>query len=237
MFKFWSPRAQEYSPLSPDDERAKEDEAHIRHFSKRKRHALPAGKAYVALLHSLIALLAIAVVTLTVLFLRSDNNNVQNLGHGHRLHCGSSVAEAQVLGCVYDNLVKGWIPAVCPQLGKQEFVTAGYTEPNSTGWPYYADKEGTRRLTDDELAFELAEPFVDNGLRFWTTEREHVEHCAWMLMRVAHVLVTDARRDTLVTNVHHSNHCILLLKEWALKPTIEGLDDITVEANVGFGSC
>lgn len=188
-------------------------------------------------LQTIIGLLVIAVITLIALYLRVLNKSSKCLGHAPRLHCGQSVAEAQDRGCIYDNLAKAWIPSVCPQVGTQEFVEAGYQAPNSGGWPYYADKEGKRRLTDDELAFEIAEPFVENGLRFWTTEREHVEHCTWLLIRMAHVLVTDARRDTLVQNVHHSNHCILMLRDWALKPSLEGIDNATVEANVGFASC
>ncbi|RFU75826.1 subtilisin-like protease pr1e [Trichoderma arundinaceum] len=67
-------------------------------------------------------------------------------------------------------------------------VEADHQAPNSGGWPYYVEKEEIRTPTDKDLAFEIAEPLVKNGLQFYIVEREYIEHCTRLLIRIAHVL-------------------------------------------------
>lgn len=65
--------------------------------------------------------------------------------------CGDNVKDALRRGCVYDTLSTSWLPPFCrdPEL-TAKFDKSG-DDPNGE-WSYYADQEGTYRLSVDEIA-------------------------------------------------------------------------------------
>src|SRR4051812_2353235 len=93
-----------------------------------------------------------------------------------RLKCGNSVEEALALGCTFDPLSLAWLPSYFPRDVAHEFVEAA---GNGTKWRYWMDKEGAKELRGiDELAR------IAPKVLYWTTVREHMNHCVYMLLRV-----------------------------------------------------
>ncbi|KAI1117596.1 hypothetical protein F5Y14DRAFT_355060 [Nemania sp. NC0429] len=153
------------------------------------------------------------------------------------LYCGNSFAEAEAIGCTFDQLVKGWLHPSCPRYGLQEYLDAGFAAGNLTGteqWPYWWDREQTRPMSYDELAL-IADNADEGGDKWYTTGREHMTHCTWVLIRLAQVYTTGQRHDFLVTQFDHAKHCALFMLDRALEgPNIDAVRTI---GNSVFGSC
>jgi hypothetical protein len=83
--------------------------------------------------------------------------------------CGNTIAEARSKGCQYDSMGAAWLPKYC----RDEELTSKFeqsgTEPDKS-WPYYADANGTRRISIDEIAA------LGKG-SFYATRYWHVSHC------------------------------------------------------------
>lgn len=173
--------------------------------------------------------LLLALITITTLHIQL----LKRTAPPPRKHCGDSLQEANTLGCTFDNLVKAWLPPQCPRFGQVEFSQAGMEANNGSAWRYYLDRAGTQELTVDEMA-ALAHK-MEGGPRWWTTGREHMTHCTWMLIRIAYVLSTGDRKDLLVADFHHAKHCAMFMLDRALEG--ESIDEIRVQGNTVFGSC
>lgn len=212
-----------YSSLSPDKNNNDGPESldNQHHVSPRRENVLRA----IALVLSL-ALLAMTIQNIS---LRKNTPIVASMAA--RVTCGHSVEEARSLGCTFDELSKAWLPPECPRFGGTEYVDAGYAFGNGSSWKYYTDRHGT-----EEYSLEDVTKITRGGL-YWTTRREHAHHCAWMLIRMAHVFKTDGRRDQLVQLTGHAHHCAKKLLDMALEGPEPQLDEIAVKGDVGFGHC
>ncbi|KAI0100219.1 hypothetical protein GGR51DRAFT_356174 [Nemania sp. FL0031] len=154
-----------------------------------------------------------------------------------RLSCGTTFAEAEARGCTFDQLVKAWLHPTCPRYGLQEYLDAGHTAGNRTGteqWPYWWDREQTRPISYEDLAL-MANNDDEGGDKWYTTGREHMTHCTWVLIRLAYVYTTGQRHDFLVSQFHHAKHCALFMLDRALEgPDVDAVRTI---GNTVFGSC
>jgi hypothetical protein len=139
------------------------------------------------------------------------------------LSCGNSTEEAEALGCVYDVLAANWIHQDCPR----DYVDEFYYFQNGTAWPYYADQNGTHQMSFYELAH--------NGY-YWSSTREHLVHCSFMLRRGHDVMARGDRLDGLVGKLEHANHCAQYLMENLGLPD-EELDKIRTYGTIGFLIC
>lgn len=136
--------------------------------------------------------------------------------------CGSTIAEAQARGCIYDPLTVYWMPAACERSHADEFVAFAGDKP----WQYWEDQAGTIPIPNLP---------VRPGETYFTTEKEHLAHCAFMLMRLADVFHTGKRVDYMTGHFEHSKHCALMLLNASMaSPTI---DTINSFGEVRFGSC
>lgn len=83
--------------------------------------------------------------------------------------CGSTITEALSKGCKYDSMGAAWLPEYC----RDEELTATFeksgTEPDNS-WPYYADSNGTQRISIEQIAA------LGRG-SFYATRYWHVTHC------------------------------------------------------------
>lgn len=70
---------------------------------------------------------------------------------------------------------------------------------------------------------------------FFTAGREHINHCAWILTRMAYVYTHPGTRSNLAADAGHATHCIDYLLDRALQSPL--VDAILSTGNVGFGSC
>lgn len=148
----------------------------------------------------------------------------QRVDPEHKLDCGSSVEEAIGRGCTFDHLTLLWLPQECVRTGNDEFRQ--YNDENGA-WHYWTDKQGTNTITD------LPHALDKEG--FWTTQREHTAHCAFVFMRLVDAANGDGIFDQKTWSYEHGEHCARLLLERAMKAP--GLDEDMQWARVTFGSC
>ena len=154
--------------------------------------------------------------------------------------CGASFEEAKSLGCEFDQLVKTWLPPQCSRYGLEEYLEAGHASVNQSGmiesgdqWPYWHDREMTQPIPVGELAFMARED--ENGPKWWTTGREHMTHCTWMIIRLAYVYSHGERTDILTSQFHHAKHCALFMLDRALEGP--NVDEVRTVGNTMFGWC
>lgn len=113
------------------------------------------------------------------------------------LSCGTSVSSARAAGCKYDILLNNWVPAPCYD---QEFIDE-YLDDAS--WGGYADEAMTQKLTPLEMS---------EREYYWTSLRDHVNHCAMMWRKQFWVLYEERRAfDTVIASPGHTDHCAQFL--------------------------
>jgi hypothetical protein len=109
--------------------------------------------------------------------------------------CGSSAAEARSLGCTYDIMMDSWLPPNC------------YDEELSNefrglrDWAMYADKNGTHRLTLEELSEREFHAFAH------TTIEYHYIHCLFSWRKFHRALEQGRDIEREVAELGHTNHC------------------------------
>lgn len=91
------------------------------------------------------------------------------------------------------------------------------------------DPDGQEKISVEDLASLGAND------KWWGREREHLAHCAWLLVRKAHAVSEGSRVDKLTADFAHSKHCLTLLLRRALQA--DGVDSIDTRGNVVFGGC
>lgn len=113
--------------------------------------------------------------------------------NAHRLSCGNSVSEAKALNCKYDLLLNNWVPEPCFD---KEWLDE-YKEDDS--WGGYADEEMTRKLSVEEMS---------EADHYWTSLRDHVNHCAMMWRKQFWALYEERKAfDTVIASPGHTDHC------------------------------
>jgi len=115
------------------------------------------------------------------------------------LTCGSTADEARKAGCQYDILLNNWVPAPCYD---DEFILE-YTDDES--WGAYADANMTIKLSPLEIS---------ESEFYYTSVRDHINHCAIMWKKQFWVLYEERRAiDTIVANPRHTDHCAQYLMD------------------------
>jgi len=149
-----------------------------------------------------------------------------------RVSCGTSIEEALSLNCTYDHLSKAWLPEFCPRDMNEEFIL---TSENGTRWKYFRDHEATIEIED---IASLADS--GPGEMWFSTKREHIAHCRYMILRLHQALKRairgDLRMDDLVITYKHTEHCVGMMYEMASK-AVDVDSAIGSTGNVVFGSC
>lgn len=90
------------------------------------------------------------------------------------LSCGTSIAEARSHGCTFDYLAKAWLSPQCPRVGTQDFLALGGGNLTQA-WTYWQERDGGVELSDISELADMPDA------RWWTTEKEHLTHCAYLL--------------------------------------------------------
>jgi hypothetical protein len=144
--------------------------------------------------------------------------------HKYKYHCGNNTEQAIALGCRYDALAAHWMHPACSNVGTEEFVNL---RPNQK-WRYWHDQEATNEiLTTEELS---------RSPTYWTTTREHLSHCLFILRRAQYLLATGQPPDSLTASLSHADHCTgYVLKQVGLPD--EKLDEVATLGYIGFLAC
>ncbi|KAL3434850.1 hypothetical protein BDV09DRAFT_195390 [Aspergillus tetrazonus] len=153
------------------------------------------------------------------------------LANSMTTHCGTSVAAAKARGCRYDILSKVWTPSRCfDQASIAEYQA---WDEDGRSWLAYADAEHTQPLGIDETG-SIA------GGTYYTTEHDHIVHCA-MLWKKQFRALSEGRRelDALIVDPHHTNHCVKYLVQMTEAVNTKGIDyrKVPTEVDVGFSGC
>ncbi len=120
-----------------------------------------------------------------------------------KLNCGTSSAEAEARGCVFDGLMASWIHKDCPSYGREEFANLIKQDNLS----YYYEENG--KPTDKLINMEEF-PHMD-GIMYWGTVMEHLTHCAYTLKRIIYTQHEHGRFDNVTGNFSHTDHCVEFL--------------------------
>jgi hypothetical protein len=167
---------------------------------------------------------AIAAILAAALSFSQLSTSKVGVAPGERLSCGNTIEEALARGCTFDILSMSWLRDSCPRDQADEFVLYPGAEP----WRYFRHENATGEM--DEAA--LSE--LGAGL-WWAKQKEHMAHCAFMLLRLHAVLERGERPDGLTGSLKHSKHCVMMLLE-ASKWDPEN-DIINTPETVAFGVC
>jgi len=149
-----------------------------------------------------------------------------------RTNCGTSIKEALSLNCTYDHLSKAWLPDFCPRDMNEEFILAS---ENGTRWKYFRDSEAKIEIKD---IASLAHS--GPGEMWFSTKREHIAHCRYMILRLHRALKRatqgDLRIDDLLMAYGHTEHCVGMMYDMASK---SGDVDSAIGStgDVVFGAC
>lgn len=206
------PKEPEEEPLQP---------APIRKRGFLRRHLL----TILLILLSLTTVLLIVTITaaVTVQPLRHYLHEISKTTRAER-SCGHTAREAEALGCEFDPLSACWMHRDCPRDYTDEFLAFLGGKP----FDYYYDQAATRRIeTWDELA-HLG--------YYWSSTREHLVHCSFVLRRGHDTTNRGARVDNMAGDLHHNDHCAEFLME-NLGKSDEQLDLIGTYGEVGFLTC
>jgi len=141
-----------------------------------------------------------------------------------QISCGSSIAEARGRGCTFDILSMSWLRESCPRDEADAFVRYPADEP----WRYFRHQNATGEIDETDLSG------LGGGV-WWAKQKEHMAHCAFMLLRLHAVLERGERPDGLTGSLKHSKHCVMMLLE-ASKWDPEN-DIINTPGTVAFGVC
>lgn len=149
-----------------------------------------------------------------------------------RTNCGRSIKEALSLNCTYDHLSKSWLPDFCPRDLNQEFIL---TSENGTEWKYFRDREATIEIKD---IFSLAH--LGPGEMWFSTKREHIAHCRYMILRLHRALeracLGDFRMDATLQTYAHTEHCVGMMYDMASK-AVDVDSGMGSNGDVVFGTC
>lgn len=133
-----------------------------------------------------------------------------------KLHCGSSYAEAQALGCKFDLLSSGWIPHQCfDEASETEYREWILNTNNSRRgpFPYFKDKLLTQPIEGID-ALSRYENMV------YTTMEEHLAHCTQLMRRTHRAAINLGRMSGLnvdkdgggaVIDSSHIAHCVKMI--------------------------
>ncbi|KAH8819912.1 hypothetical protein F5884DRAFT_849201 [Xylogone sp. PMI_703] len=138
--------------------------------------------------------------------------------------CGNSSASALKNGCVFDRLTVSWQHPSCSQAATSDFLQYAGDRP----YQYWLDREGTQLLSEEELAHM-------NENSYWTTKREHLAHCAFVILRFYKAMDAGERVDSLTGSTKHAHHC---MKNFlGLLEQSEDWYEIRTTGNIQYLSC
>jgi hypothetical protein len=119
--------------------------------------------------------------------------------------CGANVKEALQRNCVYDTLSTSWLPPYC----RDAELTAKFDKsgdgPNGE-WQYFADQNGTQRISVEEIA-----ALGDVGGHFWASRYWHRAHCLFYWQKQFRQRDTRVVMEQRFDGLAHVEHCSRLL--------------------------
>lgn len=136
----------------------------------------------------------------------------------HLLTCGNSTSEARSHNCKYDIFLNNWVPEPCFD---DDWVKE-YQDDDS--WAGFADEELTQRLSVHEMSEREF---------YWTSLRDHINHCGMIWRKQFWVLFEQSGAiDTVMTNPLHTDHCSQYMMD-----AVESNRTKPTKTVMGFAGC
>jgi hypothetical protein len=200
------------SSPSPIQDQEKQQEISVGPLSRSRWH-----EKHLRYIHGIFTILALLYILVT-------GPVIAKRLYPSALHtCGATIEEAKSRGCAFDPLTVTWLPARCSRYGVSDFLHAN----GNSSWGYWDDQAGTIETKD--LGSKLGKQI------YWTTEGEHLTHCAYILIRSAKAHEAGDPLDRTSGSFHHTQHCAMFLLEAAkYKPTFHS---VITAGNVALGAC
>jgi hypothetical protein len=106
--------------------------------------------------------------------------------------------------CEYVPVAAAWLPPHCRDKElEEEFDRSG---PGINGeWAYYADHNGTRKYSRDEMANFGG---VGGDFRIYTSRAWHIVHCVYYWKKQIRLSQTGAIMEPRFAGEGHANHCL-----------------------------
>ncbi|KUI72152.1 hypothetical protein VM1G_07808 [Cytospora mali] len=134
--------------------------------------------------------------------------------------CGSTVEEAKALNCTWDLLAAAWLPPACiDQELNEEFRNEG-------PWRYFADREGTEELPEEELPYRVGE-----GMEFYASLKYHKTHCSYQWRKMHRAMMRGTKIENKLADYHHTKHCGHVQMQQG------DMDDLMTKITVELMSC
>ncbi|KAA8651147.1 uncharacterized protein ATNIH1004_000025 [Aspergillus tanneri] len=141
--------------------------------------------------------------------------------------CGSSPSEASAAACIYDLMTHSWLPPSC----FDEELTQEFR--NLRQWPFYADRTGTRPLTEKELAWRTEESY--------TTLEYQYTHCVYRWRKQQRAVGKERDVEVHSAMQNHTISCsdLFLTTAKQLNGTnhVMVLEDKLISLVVGYPRC
>ncbi len=190
-----------------------------------QNHASTSPRRYKKILPFLLISILALFVGASVMFIVLHNTpSLLHAFQDNSFHCGNTSAEAISRGCTFDPVTVEWLPKVCPRDALDDFLRSSGRDE---GYRYWFDEAGTDEIEGYEALSKI------DGRYYWTTQREHVAHCKYMILRSYYVMARGDMVNSLSQLEHHWRHCL----DYEMEVDKEKDDVITTKGKVGFGTC
>lgn len=159
----------------------------------------------------------------------SRSNDWQHLSN---IQCGTTLSEAQELGCEFDLVTNNWMPKQCadPDTTREFREWVANNARLHQSWPYYLDGKGERQIASEEDMSKMI------GQRLYTTTENHLGHCTF-LMRRLHRFINNGASIISQINLNHTIHCSSAILQAIGSPDCDDRGKITSGFDVGIGGC
>lgn len=140
-------------------------------------------------------------------------------GNSPPLLCGNSSAEAESLGCTFDQLTWSYYPPECPHYANDEFLSFEQ-------WRYYDDPHSKIPASSENWTRAL-----DNKQKLWGERGEHLSHCVFMFLSIGQIIRDGTPLPSKLAEYEHLAHCSeYLLSALKTDPTWHNLETLVPNA-------
>ncbi|KAK2591372.1 hypothetical protein QQS21_010932 [Conoideocrella luteorostrata] len=134
-------------------------------------------------------------------------------------YCGTTLEEAEALGCSYVAMSSAWLPDHCRDAELEAEFDASGTNEDGT-WNYFADGNMTEPLTRNQVR-EMA---GTNG-RYYTSWEWHVVHCLFYWRKLHRAQFSGVTMEPRFNTDGHIHHCSRLIVNGGSEDvTVSGID-------------
>ncbi|GIZ41213.1 hypothetical protein CKM354_000452600 [Cercospora kikuchii] len=125
----------------------------------------------------------------------------------NKCYCGTTIAEAESLGCKFDPMSPAWLPAECRDAELSDAFEQAATNLQAGGvWRYFSDVNMTQPISKEEVG-----AMADTGDFFFADQHWHSMHCMFMWQKRELALLGKVVLEERYDVPLHAEHCTRVL--------------------------